>query len=118
LLAHPRAGVELAPPEWLASGADDLERGDEMYEEKKDQIDRLKTRFDVEMRARSPAARKVADEYLNALTDFIRSYDDGPASDPDVFRHDTTGQLTRVEEHAEWAEQERHRVRRALNDIA
>jgi hypothetical protein len=89
-----------------------------MYEAKKDRIETLRRRFEDELAARSPGTRDVAQEYLDALTDFVRTYNDGPASDPAVAGVDTTGQLARVEEHATWAEQERHRVRRALNDIA
>jgi hypothetical protein len=88
-----------------------------MYEAKKDRIDRLHTRFDREVADRDPMARRTGQEYLEALSDFIRTYDDGPAGDPKVAGVDTTGELTRVEEQAAWAEQERHRVRRALNDV-
>jgi hypothetical protein len=88
-----------------------------MYESKKDDIDRLRRRFERDAAQRAPEARRAGEEYLQALTDFIRIYDEGPAGDPMVSGVDTTGELSRVEEQAEWAEQERHRVRRALNDI-
>lgn len=89
-----------------------------MYDAKKARIDELRVRFDEEIAKRSPEARKIGGEYLDALTEFVRAYNDGPAGDPKVAAMDTTGTLNRVEDHAEWAEQERHRVRGALKDIA
>jgi hypothetical protein len=89
-----------------------------MYDAKRDRIEALRQRFDEEIATRSPRARAVADEYLEALTDFVNSYNDGPAADPTLAGVDTTGQLARVEEHAAWAEQERRRVRHAMQQIA
>ena len=88
-----------------------------MYEAKKDQIEQLRRRFESAIEARSPEAREVGSDYLDSLTDFVRTYNDGPAGDPRTAGLDTTGQIARVEEHASWAERERHRVRKALNDI-
>ena len=89
-----------------------------MYDIKKDRIERLRVQFEEEAAKRSPDIQRVGDEYLNALTDFIRTYDEGPAGDPHtVSRIDTTGQLSQIEDQAAWAEQERHRVRRMMGGI-
>lgn len=91
---------------------------DAMYDAKKDRIQRLQDRFEEELKERSTAARPAAEEYLKALTEMIRSFNDGPAADPRVPAMDTTGELDRTEDYVAWAEAERHRVRRALRDIA
>jgi hypothetical protein len=88
-----------------------------MYEAEKDTIDRLRRRFEKDVSERTPEARTSGEAYLDALTSFIRTYNDGPAGDPGLARVDTTGELSRVEDQASWAEVERHRVRKALMDI-
>lgn len=89
-----------------------------MYDDQKDRMEKLRTRFDREVAERTPQARRAGEEYLEALTTFVRTYDEGPAADPTISGLDTTGELRRVDEHAAWAEQERHRVRRAMIDLA
>jgi hypothetical protein len=88
-----------------------------MYEVERARLEELRTRFDRAAAGRAPGTRAVGGEYLEALTGFIRSFDEGPAADPTIAQVDTTGQLRRLEELSEWAEAERHRVRRALADV-
>ena len=89
-----------------------------MYESRKADIDTMRARFDREIAERLPAARATAHEYLGMLTALIDKVESGPVGDPRLAELDTTGALSRVEELEEWAEKERHRVRRALMDIA
>ena len=89
-----------------------------MFDDKKAAIEAVRTRFEHEMHLRSVGARGAGEDYLSALADLIQSFDDGPASDPRLLAIDTTGQLRRAEEFVAWAEAERHRVRRALADVA
>ena len=89
-----------------------------MYERRKAEIDELRKRFDMELAERSVHARDTGARYLEMLTDLIRTVDEGPAADPRLSGIDTTGELSRVEDFEAWAEEERHRVRRALTDIA
>ena len=77
-----------------------------MYESRKADIDTMRARFDREIAERLPAARATAHEYLGMLTALIDKVESGPVGDP------------RLAELEEWAEKERHRVRRALMDIA
>ena len=88
-----------------------------MYDAEKARLEEMRARFDRAAAERAPDTRRIADEYLAALTEFIRSFDDGPAADPVVAQEDTTGQLGRLEDFEAWAEAERHRVRRALMDV-
>lgn len=88
-----------------------------MYDAEKARLEEVRARFDRAAAERAPDARAVADEYLAALTEFIRAVDSGPAGDPAVAHVDTTGQVGRLEEMEAWAEGERHRVRRALADF-
>lgn len=88
-----------------------------MYDAEKARLEEMRARFDRAVGEHAPDSRAVADEYLEALTQFIHSVDSGPAGDPDVAHVDTTGQVGKLEELEEWAEAERHRVRRALADI-
>lgn len=88
-----------------------------MYDAEKARLEELRGRFDRAAAERAPDARAVADEYLAALTEFIRAVDSGPVGDPAVAHVDTTGQVGKLEEMEEWAEAERHRVRRALADF-
>ncbi|MEW5929621.1 MAG: hypothetical protein AB1941_19375 [Gemmatimonadota bacterium] len=88
-----------------------------MYDAERARLEELRARFDRAAAERAPDARAVADEYLEALTQFIRTVDSGPAADPAVAHVDTTGQVGKLEEVEEWAEGERHRVRRALADF-
>lgn len=88
-----------------------------MYDGKKAKIDETASRFNRLLENRDPDARSAGEEYLAALTDLIQSFNTGPAADERVMDVDTTGELTRTEERVEWAEQERHRVRKALRDL-
>ena len=88
-----------------------------MYERRRAEIDALRTRFDQELAERRPGARDTAEEYLKMLGDLISTVESGPVADPQIADLDTTGTLDRAEEFEEWAEKERHRVRRALADI-
>ena len=88
-----------------------------MYERRKAEIDAMRERFDREVAGRQPGARSTAEEYLGMLTDLIDTVEEGPVADPKLNDLDTTGTLHRAEEFEEWAEKERHRVRRALSDI-
>jgi hypothetical protein len=88
-----------------------------MYERRRAEIDALRTRFDLEVAERRPGARTTAEEYLTMLGDLISTVESGPVADPKIAELDTTGTLGRAEEFEEWAEKERHRVRRALADI-
>ena len=89
-----------------------------MYERRRDEIEELRVRFDRDLAERSPAARTTGKEYLEALGALIQTVEEGPAADPQLSGLDTTGELIRADEFEQWAEQERHRVRRALTDIA
>ena len=89
-----------------------------MYDDQNERIERLRTRFDREIADRAAGARETGEEYLDALTTYVRTYDEGPAGDPKLSGLDTTGELRRVDERASWAEQERHRVRRAMSEIS
>jgi hypothetical protein len=89
-----------------------------MYERRQAEIEQLRVRFDQEIAERLPSARDTAEEYLGLLTDLITTVESGPVADPHLAELDTTGTLTRAEEFEVWAEKERHRVRRALADIA
>jgi hypothetical protein len=77
----------------------------------------MKARFDREVEGRQPGARSTGEEYLGMLSALIDKVEEGPVADPRIAELDTTGELNRVEEFEAWAEQERHRVRRALADI-
>jgi hypothetical protein len=89
-----------------------------MYDDQNERIERLRTRFDREVEERAAGARETGEEYLDALTTYVRTYDEGPAGDPTLSGLDTTGELRRVDERAAWAEQERHRVRRAMSELS
>ena len=89
-----------------------------MYAENRAEIDRLGKDFESQLKERAPTARAAGEEYLEALTTFIDAYNKGPAADSHLIALDTTGELTRVEEYVAWAEQERHRVRRAMLELA
>ena len=77
----------------------------------------MRARFDREVAERQPGARDTAQEYLGMLNELIDTVEEGPVADPQIADLDTTGALNRAEEFEEWAEKERHRVRRALSDI-
>ena len=85
-----------------------------MYEHKKSRIDEVRRRFEAEMNAGSGNKEETGREYLEALTEFVDDYNHGPGSDPRLVGLDTTGQLNKVEDEVEWAEDERRRVRRIL----
>jgi hypothetical protein len=88
-----------------------------MYERRKAEIEEMRERFDREVAERSMGARVTGEKYLELLSALIDKVETGPVTDPDVANIDTTGSLHRAEEYEEWAERERHRVRRALTDI-
>ena len=88
-----------------------------MYEAKKARIDEMRRRFDRQLGERSPEVQGTAREYLEALTDLVESFNDGPGGDPRIVGHDTTGELNRIEDQVKWAEDERRRVRRSLQEI-
>jgi|GEM_PF-2186426 len=88
-----------------------------MYDAQKARIDQARDRFDREVSARSPELRRTACEYLGVLSEFIRTFNDGPAADPAIVHVDTTGQLRQAEDLVVWAEQERQRVRTTLSDL-
>jgi hypothetical protein len=88
-----------------------------MYERRQAEIEQLRVRFDREIAERVPSARKTAEEYLGLLTDLITTVEGGPVADTKLADLDTTGTLNRAEEFEQWAESERHRVRRALAEI-
>lgn len=85
-----------------------------MYDSKKARMDAARARFDRQASEGSPDLYQTAKEYLEILSDFIRTFNDGPGADPRLMALDTTGELRRMEEQAEWAEDERRRVRRVL----
>ena len=89
-----------------------------MYERRRAEIDELRIRFDRKLQERSPDTHETAEEYLGALSALIDKVEDGPVADSRIANLDTTGSINRAEEFEQWAEQERHRVRRALQDIA
>ena len=88
-----------------------------MYDSKKATVDDARRRFDSLLDQRAPEARGAGERYLDALTDLIDTFSSGPAADARVMELDTTGELSRTEDQVEWAEQERHRVRRAMRDL-
>jgi hypothetical protein len=85
-----------------------------MYDRRRNEIDAMRARFDREVEGKQPGARATAEEYLRMLTDLIETVDSGPVADPQIADLDTTGELNRAEEFEEWAEKERHRVRKAI----
>ncbi len=89
-----------------------------MYDARKAQLEELRKKFDGEFETRSTQARQVGEEYLEALDDFLRAFNGGPATDPQLTGLDTTGELHRTEEYATWVQEEQRRVRHSLNDIA
>ncbi len=89
-----------------------------MYDAWKARLEELRERFDSEFEMRSAQARQVGEEYLEAIDDFLRTFNDGPAADPQIAGLDTTGELNRNEEYAAWVQDEQRRVRHALYDIA
>jgi hypothetical protein len=88
-----------------------------MYEAKKADIDAMRVRFDKELEGKLPGTRATGDEYLKLLTDFIDTFEGGAGADSRLRDLDTTGELDRLDDQSAWAEQERHRVRRAMNGI-
>lgn len=88
-----------------------------MYAENRAEIERLGKEFEKLAAGRAAGARPAGEEYMKALGTLIDAYDGGPAADPRLTDLDTTGELQRVDEYVAWAEQERHRVRRALRDL-
>lgn len=89
-----------------------------MFDAEKATIETLRLEFERQVAAREPEARTTATEYMAALTAFVDAFNDGPGAHPREMSHDTTGTLSRIEDHVVWAEAERHRVRMALNTIA
>ena len=89
-----------------------------MYEANQAHIEGIKIQFDRQVAQHSPEARGTAERYLVVLTDFVDLFNNGPGADSRLMGLDTTGALSRAEEYVEWAEHERHRVRRALLSVA
>ncbi|MBA2668974.1 MAG: hypothetical protein H0U67_01220 [Gemmatimonadetes bacterium] len=89
-----------------------------MYDARKAHLEELRQKFDSEFETRSMHARQVGEEYLDALNDFLRAFNNGPAADPQLAGLDTTGELNRNEEYAAWVQDEQRRVRHSLNDVA
>jgi hypothetical protein len=87
-----------------------------MYEAKKAQIDVLRTRFERQAAEHSPDLQRTATEYLDVLSDFVTTFNEGAGADPRLMGLDTTGELNRIEEQAAWAEQERRRVRKVITE--
>ena len=85
-----------------------------MYDAEKAKIEEARARFERQAAEQSPALRRTAREYLDVLTDFLTTFNEGPGGDPRLLGLDTTGELKRIEERASWAEEERRRVRRIL----
>jgi hypothetical protein len=88
-----------------------------MYERRKAEIEETRARFDREVADRATSARATGESYLELLSALIDKVEGGPVTDVNVANVDTTGALNRAEEFEEWAEKERHRVRRALTEI-
>jgi hypothetical protein len=80
-------------------------------------MEECRVKFEKEFEARAPATRASGKGYIDALTAFVERFNKGPGADSRRMGSDTTGTLDRVEDHVVWAEGERHRVRKALNDI-
>jgi hypothetical protein len=89
-----------------------------MYDAELATIEALRLQFERQLAAREPEARTIGKQYMAALAVFVDAFNDGPGADPRLMGEDTTGTLRRIEERVEWAEAERHRVRKALNAIA
>jgi hypothetical protein len=89
-----------------------------MYDSKRAEIDAMRIRFEREVEDRSSGARSTGTEYLRVLSDFIDIFESGAGADERLRGLDTTGELQRLEDQSEWAERERHRVRRMLDQIA
>ena len=85
-----------------------------MYDAERARIQEVRTRFEREVAEHSPTTLTTAREYLDALTQFLTTFNEGPGGDPRLLGLDTTGELSRLEEQARWAEEERGRVRRIL----
>jgi hypothetical protein len=88
-----------------------------MYDAEKARVDEAARRFQRLVDRGDPDARAAGEDYLDALTDLIQAFDSGPGAEVRVMELDTTGALTRTEDHVAWAEGERHRVRKALRDL-
>jgi hypothetical protein len=88
-----------------------------MYDSKKAHINDLRIQFDREVEEQARTARDTGREYMNALTDFLQIFDEGAGADMRLRDIDTTGELGRLEGQAEWAEEERLRVRRTLDGL-
>jgi hypothetical protein len=89
-----------------------------MYDVKRARIDQLQNRYRRQSTQRSPDLRQTAEEYVDALSDYIDTFNSGPGADSRLMGLDTTGELARMEEHAAWAELERRDVRRVLSELA
>lgn len=89
-----------------------------MYDSKKAKIEEVRDRFEKQLSEGSPKIRATGSEYLDVLSDFVDTFNNGPGADPRLLRIDTTGELKRMEEQAAWADDERRRVRRILGDFA
>jgi hypothetical protein len=88
-----------------------------MFEARKAKLEKLKKRFEEESNAHSARARQTGEQYLVELSQLLREYLDGAASDPILSGIDTTGSLNRAADDAMWAMEEQKRVRKALANI-
>ena len=89
-----------------------------MYDAEKNTIETYRLKFDTEMANGGVAARESGNAYMVALGAFVDAFNKGPGKDSARMGSDTTGTLSRIEDHVVWAEAERHRVRKALVTIA
>jgi hypothetical protein len=89
-----------------------------MYDARKARLDELKSRFEREFDAHSPAAQETGKEYLAGLAEFLTTVDHGPVTDPQIAHEDTTGTVKRTGEYTDWVAEEHIRVRRALHELA
>jgi hypothetical protein len=85
-----------------------------MFEARKAKLEVLKKKFDEESNARSARVRQTGEQYLKELSQLLREYLDGAASDPKLTGIDTTGSLSRAADDARWAMEEQKRVRKVL----
>lgn len=88
-----------------------------MFDSEISTMEQYRVRFERECASSDTAARATSAEYIRALGAFVDAFNNGPGADPDLLGHDSTGTLSRVESHVEWAEGERHRVRHAVDKL-
>jgi len=89
-----------------------------MYDAELNTIETCRLAWERHSAAHAPGARATAGRYMDALGALIDAFNQGPGADPRRMDGDTTGALSRAEDEVEWAEAERHRVRKALRALA